>query len=123
MKLTNFEMEQMLGKLDKHLSRKDVIGYAVARNVRILRNELCEYFKVRDELVMKYGEADLDDEGNPKGTVSLGFDSPKFAEFNDEIQRFATIEHEPTIFKLKFEQAIGELSGSELLELEWMFED
>lgn len=123
MKCSNREMEQMLGVLEKHLDRKDVIGYAAARNARILRTELSEYLKVRDELVTKYGEADLDENGDPTGQVSLSFASPRFADFNDEIQRFATIEHEPKLFKLKFEEAIGQLSGNELLEVEWMFEE
>ena len=123
MKYSNHEMEQMLGALSKQLNRKDIIGYAAARNTRILREELSEYLKLRDELIMKYGEPDTDDEGNPTGSVSLAFTSPRFPEFTDEIERYATIEHEPNLFKLKFEQAIGELSGSELLELEWMFEE
>ena len=123
MKFTNSEMEQMIGSLAKQLDRKDVIGYAAARNTRILREEISEYAKLRDELVVKYGEPDLDDDGNPTGSVSLSFTSPKFADFSDELSRFATIEHEPNLFKLKFEEAIGQLSGSELLELEWMFEE
>lgn len=123
MKYTNQEMDAMLASLEKFLERKDVIGYAAARNARILRNELTEYTKVRDELVMKYGEADTDEQGNPTGQVSLSVTSPDFPKFADEIGRFATITHEPELFRIKFEQAIGQLSGSELLEVEWMFED
>lgn len=123
MKYTNNEMEQMLAAVEKQLERKDIIGYAAARNARILRNELSEYTSVRDELVMKYGEADLDEDGKPTGSVSLSIESDKFPQFVEEIERFARIEHEPNIFKLKFEEAIGQLSGSELLDLEWMFED
>lgn len=122
-KYSNHEMEEMLGRLEKQLERKDVIGYAAARNARVLRSELGEYSKFRDELVMKYGEADADEEGNPTGTVSLDFKSPKFPEFVDEIQRYATIEHEPKLFKLPIGEAIGQLSGTELLELDWMFEE
>lgn len=123
MKYTNNDMEQMLAQVEKQLHRKDVIGYAAARNARILRDELSEYSKVRDELVMKYGEADLDEQGVPTGSVSLSLKSEKFPLFVEEIERFARIEHEPNLFKLKFEEAIGQLSGSELLEIEWMFED
>lgn len=123
MKYTNQEMDAMLTALDKFLERRDVIGYAAARNARILRSELTEFFKLRDELVMKYGEADTDEEGRPTGQVSLSMDSPDFPKFMDELSRFATITHEPELFRIKFEQAIGQLSGSELLEVEWMFED
>lgn len=123
MKYTNQDMDNMLAALKPQLERKDIIGYAAARNARIIRNELSEYSKVRDELVMKYGEADLDEQGNPTGSVSLSIESDKFPQFVEEIERFARIEHEPDLFKLKFEEAIGQLSGKELLELEWMFED
>lgn len=123
MKYTNNDMDQMLAALEPLLERKDIIGYAAARNARILRSELSEYASVRDELVMKYGEADLDGDGNPTGSVSLSVNSEKFPQFAEEIERFARIEHEPDLFKLKFEEAIGQLSGKELLELEWMFED
>ena len=123
MKFKNAEMEQMVGALGKHLERRDVIGYAAARNTRVLCGELEEYMKVRDELILKYGEPDVDEDGNQKDTVSLKFDSPLFADFSAELEKFAAIEHEPNVFKLKYEQAIGELSGSELLELDWMFEE
>ncbi|WP_165170707.1 hypothetical protein [Adlercreutzia sp. ZJ242] len=123
MKYSNHDMEQMLDAVEHHLDRRDVIGYAAARNSRILRDELREYLKVRDELVMKYGEADVDEKGNPIGSVSLQVTSEKFPDFLDEIGRFSTIEHEPDLFKLKYDEAIGQLSGKELLELEWMFED
>lgn len=123
MRYTNQEMEQMLDALQPILDRRDVIGYAAARNSRILRGELTEYHKVRDELVMKYGSADLDEEGNPTGQVSLTVGSPNFPQFVEEIGRYAAITHEPEIFKLKYEEAIGQLSGTELLSVEWMFED
>lgn len=119
----NAEMERMMGSLRKHLDRTDIIGYAAARNTRILANELSEYSKVRDELVMKYGEVELDERGDPTGSVSLSIESDKFPQFAEEIERFARIEHDPDIFKLKFDQAIGVLSGTELLEIEWMFEE
>jgi len=119
----NIEMEQMLTSLEKFLDRTDKIGYAAARNTRILRNETQEYFSRREQLVEKYGKPQLDGEGNPTGLTELRFDSPEFLEYAKEIEEWALIEHEPNLFKLKFEEAIGQLSGSELLEIEWMFED
>ena len=123
MRYTNLEMEQMLKNLEPILERRDVIGYAAARNSRILSTELTEYHKLRDELVAKYGENDVDEDGNPTGQISLAIESPNFKQFADELTRYASISHEPEIFKLKFEEAIGQLSGTELLSVEWMFED
>lgn len=119
----NIEMEQMLASLEKFLDRIDKIGYAAARNTRILRSETKEYFDRRQQLVEKYGKPQLDEEGNPTGLTELRFDSPEFLEYAKEIEEWALIEHSPNLFKLKFEEAIGQLSGSELLEIEWMFED
>ena len=119
----NAEMEQMLGTLQKHLDRRDIVGYAAARNTRILRDELKEYLERRDELVRKYGTADTDEKGNPTGSVSLGFDSPEFSKFAEEIEQYAVIEHAPDLMQLKYEDAIGILSGAEILELDWMFKE
>ena len=123
MKYTNQEMDSMLNALQPILERRDVIGYAAARNARILRTELTEYYKLRDELVAKYGEVEIDENGNKTGQISISVTSPNFPQFVDEMERYATITHEPEIFKIKFEEAIGQLSGTELLACEWMFED
>ena len=119
----NVEMEQMAGALRKHLDRKDIIGDAAARNTRILTNELQEYTSIRNDLVKKYGTAETDENGAPTGVVEVKFDSEEFPKFVEELDSFARIEHEPEIFKIKYEEAIGKISGTELLEIEWMFED
>lgn len=119
----NAEMEQMLASLQKHLKRRDIIGYAAARNTRILRDELKEYIDRRDELVRKYGTTDVDEKGNPTGSITIGFDDPNFAKFAEEMEQYATIEHAPNIMRLKYEDAIGILSGAEILEVDWMFEE
>lgn len=119
----NVEMEQMVNTLQKHLERKDIIGYAAARNTRILQDELKEYIERRDEAVRKYGVQDTDSEGNPTGSVSLSFDSPEFAKFAEEMEQYAVIEHSPRLMLLDYEKAIGLLSGAEILELDWMFKE
>ena len=123
MTYTNVQMENMAGSLQKHLDRVDLIGYAAARNTRILRDELREYFGKREELVLKHGKPEVDEEGCETGKVVVPFDSPEFTAFLKELDPFAAIEHEPNLMKLKYGQAIGQLSGKELLELDWMFED
>lgn len=123
MKYKNIEMEQMIDSLSKFLGRSDIIGYAAARNTRILRDEAQEYLKKRDELVGKYGRPKVDEEGNPTGLIELRIDSEAFAEYAREIEEFALIEHEVDLFKLNYEKAIDRISGADLLEIEWMFED
>lgn len=119
----NAEMEQMAGALKKHLERRDIIGYAAARNIRILANELTEYTAEKNALIRKYGEADTDEDGNPTGSVSIRVDTPEFKKFAIEIEQFANISHSPDIMTIPYESAIGKLSGAEFLELDWMFVD
>lgn len=122
-KFKNIEMEQMLSALEKHLDRTDKIGYAAARNTRILRSETQEYFDRRRQLIEKYGKPKLDGDGKPTGQTELRFDAPEFAEYAAEIEEWAYIEHEPRLFRLPIEEAMGKLSGTELLEIDWMFLD
>lgn len=119
----NIEMEQMINSLEPLLDHTDIIGYAAARNTRILTNEIQEYIARREELVAKYGEEVLDDDGNPTGQIQLRFDSPKFKDYSDEIIEWAEIEHEPPIYKIPTEKCIGILSGRQMLEIGWMLED
>lgn len=119
----NIEMQQMIKALSKYLDRKDMLGYAAARNTRILTFELMEFENIRDELILKYGEPELDEEGNPSDQITLKVDSPKFKDFVEEIDKFAFVEHDPSLFKIKPEHVIGELSGTEIMEIDWMIED
>ncbi len=122
-KYKNAEMEAMVASLRPHLDRTDKIGYAAARNTRILTMEAAEYFERREQLIAKYGQQQFGEDGNPTGIIELKMNTPEFVDYSHEIEEFALIEHEPRLFKLKYEEAIGKLSGSELLEIDWMFED
>ena len=42
---SNAQMEQMLIALEPLLDRRDIVGYAAARNTRVLRAEALEYLK------------------------------------------------------------------------------
>ena len=119
----NIEMEQMLVALEKHLERTDKIGYAAARNTRILRAETQEYFDRREKLIEEYGEPQIGEDGKPTGLTELRFDSPKFADYAREIEEWALIEHTPNIFKIPVEEVVGKLSGTEILEIDWMLEE
>ncbi len=87
------------------------------------RKGLSEYMSVRDDLVKKYGEPETDENGNATGSISISVKSPKFGDFSDELSRYVTIEHEPKLFTLPIKEAIGKLSGTEIPELEWMFDE
>lgn len=116
-------MERMIDALSKHLERTDKIGYAAARNTRILSNASVEYYQRRESLINKYGEVELDESGKPTGRKVLNFTSPNFGDFAAELEEYALIEHDVELFRIPFSEAEGKLSGGDLLRIDWMFED
>lgn len=117
MKLTNQRMDEMTKALDPFLDRNDLIGYAAARNVRLLTSELIEFYKIQDELVRKHGTED--DEGN----VNISPTHPNWAAFVEEYAPIASMEHDFDPFTISIDEAKGELSGRELLSIDFMFEE
>ena len=116
-------MDQMVTTLTPYLDNRDVIGYAAARNVRIFRNELVEYYNYRDELIKKYGKKELDKNGNFTGRYYLDGKSDNINQYAADMSEFSIIEHDVNVFKIPFEKACDILTGNQILELEWMFED
>jgi len=116
-------MENKINSLEKFLNRQDIIGYAAARNIRRLQDASVEYTTIREELLHKYGTDEIDKNGQPTGRVGLQVSSPAFKDFKAEIEPYAIIEHEVPIFKIPYETVCGELTGSEILEIDWMLED
>lgn len=121
--LKNSQMAEMRHLLKPLLSRRDKIGYVAARNYRILSNSLTEYDAFKCSLIEKYGMPDVDEAGNEIGTFSLKIGGPNFKIFCDEMAPFNEIEHEVELMTAKYEDAIGHLSGEEILAIDWMLED
>lgn len=119
--LKNAQMVAMLNQLRPILSHRDKMGYIAARNFRALSECLTEYETFRNALVVKYGEEIKDEEG--RSITGIKVDSPAFKEFCDELAPFNEMEHGVELMTAKYEEAIGCLSGEELLGLDWMFED
>lgn len=123
MRCSNFKMEIMLAALKPILEKVGEVGYVAARNTRFLNNSLIEYIKFKNDLIRKYGEDDLDENGKSKGTISVNKNSPNFDAFFKEINEIGTIEHEIEIMTLKYEDVKNVLSGNEILSIYWMLED
>ncbi len=113
----NAEMVGMMQSLKPILNRRDKIGYVAARNYRILDNTLTEYKAFRNDLIKKYGE----DDGH--GSIEIKMDSPNFEIFMKELEPLNNMEHEVDLMTAKFEEAIGSLSGEEILSIDWMLND
>lgn len=119
--LKNSEVFNRLHSLKPLLSRSDKIGYIVARNYRFLSNSLVEYENIRMNLIKKYGEEGKDERGGP--TYTLQMDSPNFKAFCDELAPFNEMEHEVELMTAKYDDAAGNLTGEEILSIDWMLED
>lgn len=119
--LKNSQMVEMLHQLQPILSHRDKIGYVAARNYRVLSNSLTEYEAFKRSLVEKYGEEGTDEHGAPIVSIKIG--SEGFKAFCDEMEPFNNMEHEVELMTAKYEDAVGCLSGAEILAVDWMLED
>lgn len=114
---TNAQLEHMLTSASAHLGRRDLIGYVCARNVRVLRDELAEYVAMKNAMLSEYGEVGED------GVPFIRTDSPSYPEFARRFEPIARVEHEPAIMRLRYTDVVGELTGEEILDIDWMLED
>lgn len=119
--LKNIQMAGMLNHLRPILSHRDQIGYVAARNYRLISECLTEYETFRNGLIERYGEEIMDEHG--RTTIGIKVDSPNFKAFCDEMAPFNEMEHEVDLMTAKYKDAIGCLTGEEILNVDWMLED
>lgn len=119
----NSELVAMIHQLEPVLSQRNRIGYAAARNFRILSDTLTEYNRFKMELIEKHGEPDRAEDGSELPTVSIKVGSPNFKSFCDEMAPYNNMEHEVELMTVKFEDIIDVLSGEEILGIDWMLEE
>ncbi len=120
-KLKNAQMLSMVNGLKPILSHRDKIGYVAARNYRMLSECLAEYETFRNSLIEKYGEKITDENGHT--TLGISVDSASFKTFCDEMTPYNEMEHEVELMIAKYDDAIGCLTGEEILTIDWMLED
>lgn len=123
MSYTNMEMDAMRESAARHLGRRDIVGYACARNIRALESELKEYLELKDALIIKHGAAELDEQGAPTGSYRFTPGSESYEAFLAELGPYMTLIGEPRLMTLDYSDAIDRLTGAEIIELEWMFAD
>lgn len=78
---------------------------------------------MKNDLIIKYGTKEVDENGKETGHISIKPDNERINDFLEEMERYSTIEHDVNLFQLNYADAIGQLSGKELLELDFMFKD
>lgn len=123
MKLTNVEMQQFATLLEPLLERDDILGYIAARNIRTFREALKEYTEFREKAILEFGKHDVDEDGNELPTVSIYPGDENFDEFAAKMSDVMNVEQEVNIVTTSYENAIGKLTGQQILDLDWMFTD
>jgi len=69
------------------------LGYAVARNIRLLNTELTEYNDKRNELIRKYGT-------EKDGNISIAIGTEEHKKFVEEMAQYDDIELEVELMKV-----------------------
>ena len=116
MKLTNRQMDEYFNALNQ-VSEKTAgrLGYAIARNMRKLSEELVEYQKLKDKFIVKYGTQD------ENGNVSILVGSEAFDNYIADMREYMDISHEVDIFMVTEDEVINsELNAKEMLAIDFM---
>ena len=117
------EIEDNANVLTKYLDRVDIVGYACARNSRVLDNELKDFNNFKNDFLLQYGHKELDANGVETGVVSLDQTDEQYNNAIKEYQKVLALDRVLPIIKIKYSDVIGLLSGNEILQLDWMLED
>lgn len=86
-----------------------MLGYAVAKNIRLLGQELTEYTKLRNDLIVKYGEKNGDG-------YTIAPNSDNFKDFLSEFSQYQTLDIDVDLMKVDSEVLISSGLTANLLE-------
>lgn len=117
--MTNYEMDMHLDNLKAIADKKDLPGrlsYAIAKNMRKMKEELQEYLETKYDLIKKYGEL--------KDDRYQIVDNDKVKAYAEEIQDIANMEQtlELVVVAPGVFDSIN-ISVDEILALEFMIEE
>lgn len=117
--MTNYEMDMHLDNLKAIADKKDLPGrlsYAIAKNMRKMKEELQEYLETKYDLIKKYGEL--------KDDRYQIVDNDKVKAYAEEIQDIANMEQ--TLDLVMVAPGVFDsinISVDEILALEFMIEE
>lgn len=115
MKMTNAQMFDSLQVLNQ-LEEVGVLGFAIAKNRRVLTAELREYAQKRDELLAAYGT----DEGNGRFTIK----AENVPAFSAALRPYAEMTADVAVVQVEEDVFCGgDLTSSQMFVLFWMVEE
>lgn len=103
------QAEKLQASLETMLNSKGIVGYKIARNCRMIREELQEYYEAKRDLLRKYGE-------EKDGVLMINTKSDSFPLYAKEI---APLEDQDISFDFRLfsEEEIenSDLNGAQML--------
>ena len=120
----NIDMENMLRVMEPYLdTATGKFGYAIARNIRKLKDSCAEYLQTRQNLIEQLGEEEKDEHGNPTGIIGVKYGTESFKEFQENLGQISNIEHSVELYKVSYDVLPDTFTAKEMLNLEWMLFD
>lgn len=120
----NDDMQNMIISVEPYLeSATGRFGYAIARNVRKIREACAEYLQARQDLITELGEEELDESGNKTGVIRLRIGTDAYKEYLRRIAEYSGIRHNVEIYKIHYCVLPDSMTAGDMLRLEWMLLD
>lgn len=120
----NIDMENMLRVMEPYLdTATGKFGYAIARNIRKIKDSCAEYLQTRQSLIEQLGEEEKDEHGNPTGIIGVKYGTDSFREFQEKLGQISNIEHSVELYKVSYDVLPDTFTAKEMLNLEWMLFD
>ena len=119
MKLTNQTMDEYLRALQT-VSNKVTgkFGYAVARNMRNLSNELVEYRTLKDKTIKAFGVI------NEQGNYQIEIGTEAFEKYVEEMKQYTNIEHDVQLMMIGQNELLkSPLNANEILSVDFMVKE
>lgn len=121
MRLRNDQLAAFEETCERHLGDKGVLGYACARNARMMTFANAEYIQARAAAIRRHGDEVRNDKGRVTGhTISP--ESEGWDAYREEMAPLDAMEHEVDVVRVPAVDLIGELSGAEMLALDFMID-
>ena len=96
MKLTNKQMDEYANALSNLMEKtQGKLGYAIAKNFRLMTNELKEYIGLKDSAINKLGEQDED------GRIRIRIGTDAHKQYLEEMKQYDDIESDVNLVMVK----------------------
>lgn len=109
------QADMIASLLSTMLQTKGIVGYKIARNLRMINEELKEYNEVKQELFTKYGT-------EKNGTLIIDKGTENYEKFLEEIKPYEELDVDFDFVKFTEEDYMsGELTAEQILILSEYF--